>query len=66
VRVGVAGVVGMGLPHRPNVAAHPTARAKSMLIVRLSGGPSQLDPLGRRNHLLNGDVIMPLYSGRSA
>jgi len=37
-----------------------------MLIVRLSGGPSQLDPLGRRNHLLNGDVIMPLYSGRSA
>lgn len=25
-----------------------------------------IDPLGRANHLLNGDVIEPLYSGRSA
>lgn len=48
LRVGAAGVVGAGLPWqaRPGMAAASgTARAKSVLIVWLSGGPSQLDLL---------------------
>ena len=50
--VGVAGVVGSGLPNfgASKAAAEPrdsstSARAKSVLIVMLSGGPSQLDTL---------------------
>ena len=50
--VGAAGVVGSGLPNfgASNAAAEPrdsstSARAKSVLIVMLSGGPSQLDTL---------------------
>lgn len=46
VRVGAAGVVGAGLPWqaRSGIAADSgTVRAKSVLIVWLSGGPSQLD-----------------------
>ncbi len=47
--IGAAGVTGTALPcfQRPVVAgSHPaTARAKSVLIVMLSGGPSQLDTL---------------------
>jgi len=43
LQVGAAGVVGMGLPRSAHAAS--TARAKSVLIVWLSGGPSQLDML---------------------
>lgn len=47
--IGAAGVTGTALPcfHRPAVACSQpaTARAKSVLIVMLSGGPSQLDTL---------------------
>ncbi len=48
LQVGSAGVVGTALPWgmRPVQAAEPGAgRAKSVLIVMLSGGPSQLDML---------------------
>ncbi|MBI5758073.1 MAG: DUF1501 domain-containing protein [Planctomycetales bacterium] len=48
LRVGTAGVVGTTLPFtgRKTIAAEPgTGRAKSVLIVLLSGGPSQLDTL---------------------
>ena len=48
LRVGTAGVVGATLPFtgRKTVAAESgTGRAKSVLIVLLSGGPSQLDTL---------------------
>lgn len=46
LRVGAAGVVGAGLPFaiKPAQAASSgTGRAKSVLLVLLSGGPSQLD-----------------------
>jgi uncharacterized protein (DUF1501 family) len=46
VRIGAAGVVGAALPLAPRaaVASQPgTGRAKSVLLVVLSGGPSQLD-----------------------
>ena len=48
LRVGAAGVLGAGLPfiHRTAAAASAgTGRAKSVLLVLLSGGPSQLDML---------------------
>ncbi len=47
LRVGAASVVGAGLPgiQRTTTAATGTARARSVLIVWLSGGPSQLDLL---------------------
>jgi len=48
LRVGAAGVVGAGLPLTANLASaqsSATGRAKSVLIVLLSGGPSQLDML---------------------
>ncbi len=48
LRVGTAGVVGATLPYAslPTIAATSgTGRAKSVLIVLLSGGPSQLDTL---------------------
>ena len=48
LRVGAAGVVGVGLPaiqRMATAAASGTASAKSVLIVWLSGGPSQLDML---------------------
>ena len=48
LRVGAAGVVGTTLPFLERAAASSelgTARAKSVLIVLLSGGPSQLDTL---------------------
>lgn len=48
LRVGAAGVIGAGLPTTANslTAQSPaTGRAKSVLIVLLSGGPSQLDTL---------------------
>lgn len=46
LRVGAAGVVGAGLPFAPKPAqasSSGTGRAKSVLLVLLSGGPSQLD-----------------------
>jgi hypothetical protein len=46
LRVGAAGVVGAGLPFAPKAAqaaSSGTGRAKSVLLVLLSGGPSQLD-----------------------
>ncbi len=46
LRVSAAGVLGTTLPLLPNTtsaAASATGRAKSVLIVHLSGGPSQLD-----------------------
>ena len=48
LQIGAAGVVGTCLPlsHRPCAAASPAvARAKSVLLILLSGGPSQLDTL---------------------
>lgn len=48
LQVGAAGVVGAGLPFSPQVDANSSAstgRAKSVLIVVLSGGLSQLDTL---------------------
>ncbi len=48
LRVGAAGVVGATLPFLDRTASSAelgTARAKSVLIVLLSGGPSQLDTL---------------------
>lgn len=46
LRVGAAGVIGAGLPFAPKPAqalSSGTGRAKSVLLVLLSGGPSQLD-----------------------
>lgn len=46
LRVGAAGVIGAGLPFAPKLAqaaSSGTGRAKSVLLVLLSGGPSQLD-----------------------
>lgn len=45
LQVGAAGVVGTALPlaNRTAAAAQATGRAKSVLLVLLSGGPSQLD-----------------------
>ncbi|MFO1022786.1 MAG: DUF1501 domain-containing protein [Planctomycetales bacterium] len=46
LQIGAAGVVGTALPLAPHIAfAKPSAstRAKSILLVHLSGGPSQLD-----------------------
>ncbi len=47
LQVGAVGVVGSALPFSPGTAAasHGTGRAKSVLLVLLSGGPSQLDTL---------------------
>ena len=47
LRIGAAGVAGSALPFtsRSAVAAPASARAKSVLLVLLSGGPSQLDTL---------------------
>ena len=47
LQVGAAGVVGSTLPlfHRSAAASPGTGRAKSVLLVLLSGGPSQLDTL---------------------
>jgi len=48
LRVSTAGVMGSALPLLPNTtsaASSATGRAKSVLIVHLSGGPSQLDML---------------------
>ena len=48
LRVGAAGVVGTSLPLSSRAIASPTSgtgRAKSVVIVLLSGGPSQLDTL---------------------
>jgi Protein of unknown function (DUF1501) len=48
LRVGAAGVVGASLPFVPRNAASAepgSGRAKSVLLVLLSGGPSQLDTL---------------------
>ncbi len=47
LQVGAAGVVGSALPflHRSAAASSETGRAKSVLLVLLSGGPSQLDTL---------------------
>ena len=48
LRVGAAGVLGTALPlirNSVSAASSSTGRAKSVLIVHLSGGPSQLDML---------------------
>jgi hypothetical protein len=48
LRVGAAGVVGTSLPFSPRpvaAASRGTGQAKSVLLVLLSGGPSQLDTL---------------------
>lgn len=48
LQIGAAGVIGTALPWKASTAAETTAaggRAKSVLIVLLSGGPSQLDTL---------------------
>jgi len=55
-----------------DIAAYPTSRPWSPADVcttlfhalGVSEEVSIIDPLGRPNHLLNGDVIEPLYSGR--
>ena len=55
-----------------DIAAYPTSRPWSPADVcstlfhalGVSEDVSIIDPLGRPNHLLNGDVIEPLYSGR--
>jgi uncharacterized protein (DUF1501 family) len=55
-----------------DIAAYPTSRPWSPADVcttlfhalGVSEDVSIVDPLGRPNHLLNGDVIEPLYSGR--
>jgi uncharacterized protein (DUF1501 family) len=45
LQVGTAAVLGTVLPNAPAVKASSDSRAKSVLIVMLSGGPSQLDTL---------------------
>jgi len=56
------------------LAAYPVSRAWSpadlcttiFSALGVSHDALLIDPLGRPNHLLNGDVIEPLYSGKVA
>lgn len=70
-----AGILGgQVIGETDSVAAYPLTRSWSpadagTTILAALGVPHDaqvIDPLGRPNHLLNGDIIMPLYNGHSA
>lgn len=65
---------GQALGQTDAIAAYPLSRSWSPADVcttlydalGVAHDAAVLDPLGRRNHLLNGSVIEPLYTGRQA